>query len=127
MAPSPFAWPAFLARIEQLIQWRIEVVRQFDLAAHGPRCRQWLGWRPPGHQLRNRHPCAGNHHFLALLHLLQQLEEMGLDLMGVHQCHGGVGRDLIGRLGRLGDDVVSRSGIDEDELVREISPRRRQS
>jgi antitoxin (DNA-binding transcriptional repressor) of toxin-antitoxin stability system len=38
-----------------------------------------------------------------------------------------IGRDVIGRLGRLVDDVVSRSGIDEDELVREISPRRRQS
>ena len=38
-----------------------------------------------------------------------------------------IGRDVIGRLGRFVDDVVSRSGIDEDELVREISPRRRQS
>ena len=32
-----------------------------------------------------------------------------------------IGRDVIGRLGRLGDDLVCRSGIDEDELVREIS------
>jgi antitoxin (DNA-binding transcriptional repressor) of toxin-antitoxin stability system len=37
-----------------------------------------------------------------------------------------IGRNVIGRLGRLVDDVVSRSGIDEEELVREISPRRRQ-
>jgi len=37
-----------------------------------------------------------------------------------------IGRDVIGRLGRLVDDVVSRSGIDEDELVRAILPRRRQ-
>ena len=32
-----------------------------------------------------------------------------------------IGRDVIGRLGRLVDDLVCRSGIDEDELVREIS------
>ena len=31
------------------------------------------------------------------------------------------GREVIGRLGRLVDDLVCRSGIDEDELVREIS------
>jgi hypothetical protein len=37
-----------------------------------------------------------------------------------------IGRDVIGRLGRLFDDVVSCSGIDEDELICEISPRRRQ-
>jgi len=30
-------------------------------------------------------------------------------------------REVIGRLGRLVDDLVSRSGIDADELVREIS------
>ena len=31
------------------------------------------------------------------------------------------GREVIGRLGRLVEDLVCRSGIDEDELVREIS------
>ena len=31
------------------------------------------------------------------------------------------GREVIDRLGRLVDDLVCRSGIDEDELVREIS------
>jgi hypothetical protein len=30
-------------------------------------------------------------------------------------------RELLDRLGKLVDDLVSRSGIDEDELVREIS------
>ena len=30
-------------------------------------------------------------------------------------------REVIDRLSRLVDDLVSRSGIDEDELVREIS------
>lgn len=32
-----------------------------------------------------------------------------------------IGREVIGRLGRLVDDLVCRSGIDEEELVREIS------
>lgn len=32
-----------------------------------------------------------------------------------------IGREVIGRLGRLVDELVCRSGIDEDELVREIS------
>ncbi len=31
------------------------------------------------------------------------------------------GREVLGRLGRLVNDVVCRSGIDEEELVREIS------
>jgi hypothetical protein len=31
------------------------------------------------------------------------------------------GREVIGRLGRIVDDFVCRSGIDEEELVREIS------
>jgi hypothetical protein len=35
------------------------------------------------------------------------------------------GRNALGRLGGLVDDIVARSGIDEDELVREISPKRR--
>ena len=32
-----------------------------------------------------------------------------------------IGGEVIDRLGRLVDDLVCRSGIDEDELVREIS------
>jgi hypothetical protein len=32
-----------------------------------------------------------------------------------------IGREVIGRLGRIVDDIVCRSGIDEDELVCEIS------
>ena len=35
------------------------------------------------------------------------------------------GRKMLGRLGGLVDDIVARSGLDGDELVREISPRRR--
>ena len=36
-----------------------------------------------------------------------------------------VGRDALGRLAGLVDDVTARSGIDEDELVREVTPKRR--
>jgi len=32
-----------------------------------------------------------------------------------------IGREVIGRLGRIVDDLVCRSGIAEEELVREIS------
>ncbi len=35
------------------------------------------------------------------------------------------GRKVLGRLGGLVDDIVARSGLDEDELVQEIAPRRR--
>ena len=35
------------------------------------------------------------------------------------------GRKALGRLGRLVDDIVTRSGLDEDELVQEVSPKRR--
>jgi antitoxin (DNA-binding transcriptional repressor) of toxin-antitoxin stability system len=35
------------------------------------------------------------------------------------------GRDALGRLAGLVDDVIARSGLDEDEIVREISPKRR--
>ena len=35
------------------------------------------------------------------------------------------GRKALGRLGGLVDDVIARSDLDEDELVQEISPRRR--
>lgn len=35
------------------------------------------------------------------------------------------GRDALGRLAGLVDEIVTRSGIDEDELVREISSSRR--
>ena len=35
------------------------------------------------------------------------------------------GRKALGRLGGLVDDIVTRSGLVEDELVREISPKRR--
>lgn len=35
------------------------------------------------------------------------------------------GRDALGRLAGLVDDVIARSGLDEDEIVREVSPRRR--
>jgi hypothetical protein len=37
------------------------------------------------------------------------------------------GREVLGRLGRLVNDVVCRSGIDEEELVREISASPKQS
>ena len=36
-----------------------------------------------------------------------------------------VGRDALGRLAGLVDDVIARSGIDEDELVGEVTPKRR--
>ena len=35
------------------------------------------------------------------------------------------GRDALGRLAGLVDDVVTRAGLDEDELVQEISAKRR--
>ncbi|MGD9999689.1 MAG: type II toxin-antitoxin system Phd/YefM family antitoxin [Ilumatobacteraceae bacterium] len=35
------------------------------------------------------------------------------------------GREVLGRLGAIVDDVIARSGIDEDELVREITAKRR--
>jgi antitoxin (DNA-binding transcriptional repressor) of toxin-antitoxin stability system len=35
------------------------------------------------------------------------------------------GRDALGRLAGLVDDIIARSGLDEDDLVREISPKRR--
>jgi len=35
------------------------------------------------------------------------------------------GRDALGRLGGLVDDIIARSGLDEADLIREISPRRR--
>ncbi len=35
------------------------------------------------------------------------------------------GRDALGRLGGLVDDVIARSGLDEDDLVREVSPKHR--
>ena len=35
------------------------------------------------------------------------------------------GRKALGRLGWLVDDIVTRSGLDEDELVQEISPKGR--
>lgn len=35
------------------------------------------------------------------------------------------GRDALGRLGGLVDDIIARSGLDEADLVREISPKRR--
>lgn len=35
------------------------------------------------------------------------------------------GRKALGRLGSLVSDVVARVGIDEDELVREVTPKRR--
>ena len=35
------------------------------------------------------------------------------------------GRNALGRLGPLVDDVIARSSIDEDEFVREITPKRR--
>jgi antitoxin (DNA-binding transcriptional repressor) of toxin-antitoxin stability system len=33
------------------------------------------------------------------------------------------GRDALGRLGELVNDIIARSGLDEDEIVREISPK----
>jgi len=35
------------------------------------------------------------------------------------------GRAALGRLGDAVADVLARSGVDEDELVRELAPRRR--
>jgi antitoxin (DNA-binding transcriptional repressor) of toxin-antitoxin stability system len=35
------------------------------------------------------------------------------------------GRKALGRLAGLVDDLGNRTGLDEDELVREISPKRR--
>ena len=35
------------------------------------------------------------------------------------------GRDALGRLGGLVDDIIAGSGLDEDDFVREISPKRR--
>ena len=35
------------------------------------------------------------------------------------------GRKALGRLGTIVDDVIARTGIDEDELVREVTPKRR--
>ena len=35
------------------------------------------------------------------------------------------GRDALGRLGGLVDEIFAGSGLDEDDLVREISPKRR--
>lgn len=35
------------------------------------------------------------------------------------------GRDALGRLGGLVDDIIAGSGLDEDDLVREISAKRR--
>ncbi len=35
------------------------------------------------------------------------------------------GREALGRLAGLVDDIVARSGLDEDELVQEISLKRR--
>lgn len=36
-----------------------------------------------------------------------------------------VGRDALGRLAGIVDDVIEQSGIDEDELIREVAPKRR--
>ena len=35
------------------------------------------------------------------------------------------GRDALGRLAGIVEDVIARSGLDEDEIVREVSPKRR--
>jgi antitoxin (DNA-binding transcriptional repressor) of toxin-antitoxin stability system len=35
------------------------------------------------------------------------------------------GREVLGRLGHLLDDVLDRTGLDEDALVREVSAARR--
>ena len=35
------------------------------------------------------------------------------------------GRDALGRLGNLVDDVMARTGLDEDELVHEVNRGRR--
>jgi hypothetical protein len=35
------------------------------------------------------------------------------------------GRKALGRLGSIVADVIAKSGVDEDELVREVTPKRR--
>ena len=35
------------------------------------------------------------------------------------------GREALGRLGALVDNVAARSGLDEDDIVREVSAKRR--
>lgn len=35
------------------------------------------------------------------------------------------GREALGRLGTVVDDVLRRSGLDEDELIREVAAKRR--
>ncbi len=35
------------------------------------------------------------------------------------------GREALGRLGTVVDDVLKRSGLDEDELIREVAAKRR--
>ena len=35
------------------------------------------------------------------------------------------GRDALGRLGTAVEDLLERSGLDEDELIREVAPKRR--
>lgn len=35
------------------------------------------------------------------------------------------GREALGRLGAVVDDVLKRSGLDEDELIREVAAKRR--
>lgn len=35
------------------------------------------------------------------------------------------GRDALGRLGTVVEDLLERSGLDEDELIREVAPKRR--
>jgi antitoxin (DNA-binding transcriptional repressor) of toxin-antitoxin stability system len=35
------------------------------------------------------------------------------------------GRDALGRLGGLVDDIAALSGLDEDDIVREVSAKRR--
>jgi antitoxin (DNA-binding transcriptional repressor) of toxin-antitoxin stability system len=36
------------------------------------------------------------------------------------------GRRALGRLGKVVDEVLAQAGIDEEELVREVAPKRRQ-
>lgn len=35
------------------------------------------------------------------------------------------GREALGRLGAVVDDVLRRSALDEDDLIREVAPKRR--
>ena len=35
------------------------------------------------------------------------------------------GRKALGRLGSIVDDILAKSGVDEDELVREVAKKRR--